>query len=129
MSLFKYFKGFLEEYILHIPHKKNLFDHHFFDLKYYVHKTSSKERFARLLNMSTEEVDQISISYYGVYFTTLINEFRCQLLIKELENPINYTLTFESVVELCGFNNIESFCHFFKQKTNSLSSNPTPWLA
>ena len=129
MSLFKHFKGFLEEYILHIPYKKNLFDHHFFDLKYYVHKTSSKERFARLLNMSTEEVDHISIGYYGVYFTTLIDEFRCQLLIKELENPINYTLTFESVVELCGFNNTESFCHFFKQKTNSLSSNPTPWLA
>jgi hypothetical protein len=129
MSLFKYFKVLFEKYIIQIPYKKNLFDHHFFDLKYYVHKSSSKESFARLLNISAEEVDQISISHYGVDFTTLIDEFRCQLLIKELENPINYTLPFESVVKLCGFNNIESFCHFIKQKTNSLSSNPNPWLA
>jgi hypothetical protein len=129
MSIFKYFKGFLENYVLHIPCKKKIFDHHFFDLKYYVHKTSSKESFARLLNISAEEVDQISISHYEVDFTTLIDECRCQLLIKELDNPINYTLPFESVVKLCGFNNIESFCHFIKPKTNSLSSNPSPWLA
>ena len=129
MALFKYLRSFFEQYILFKPCKKNLFDHHFFDLKYYVHKTSSKESFACLLNISADEVDHISITYYGVHFTTLINEYRCQLLIKELNNPINYTLSIESVVELCGFSNIESFCHFFKHKTNSLSSNPSPWLA
>ena len=116
MPVLSYLRNLVGRYFLTTPDKKNTFDHHFFDHKYYVNQTSSIENFAQLLNISTEEVDHISKSYHGVDFTILIYQYRHQFLIKEIENPINYNLSIESVIKLCGFENIESFYHSLKSK-------------
>jgi hypothetical protein len=120
MSLYTYLKGFVAEYFSTKPSKKLVFDHHFFELKYYLRTTSCIENFAHLVDLSIEEVDHISIADYGVNFATLINKYRCLFLIKELDNPINSKLSFESIVNICGFENIESFVILLKQKNNSL---------
>ena len=109
MPVLSYLRNLVGRYFLTTPDKKNTFDHHFFDLKYYVHQNSSTEKFAGLLNISSEELDQISTSYHGVDFTTLIHQYRYQLLIKELENPINSSLPIESIIKLCGFESSVSF--------------------
>jgi AraC-like DNA-binding protein len=124
MSFFTYIKGLVTDYILIKPDQKNLFDHHFFDHKYYAHQASSIENFAHLLNISTEEVDQISTNYHGVNFINLINETRCKLLVRELENPVNSNLPIESVIGLCGFEDVKSFSNFFKSKNFSINGVP-----
>ena len=116
MSALSYLRNLVRGYFLTTPDKKKAFDHHFFDLKYYVHQNSSTEKFARLLHMSSEEVDHISTSYHGVDFTTLIDQYRHEFLMKELENPINSNLPIESIIKLCGFEDIESFYHSIKSK-------------
>lgn len=116
MPVLSYIRNLIRGYFLTTPDKKNTFDHLFFELKYYAHQNSNTEKFACLLNISPEEVDQISTSYHGVDFTRLIDQYRQQLLIKELENPINSNLPIESVIKLCGFESSESFYHSIKSK-------------
>jgi hypothetical protein len=96
-----------------------MFEYYFFDHKYYLHQDSTTENFAHLLKISIEEVDHISTCYHGVKFTALIDRHRYQFLIKELENPINSNLSIESVIKLCGFENVQSFYHSIKS-TNIL---------
>lgn len=120
MSLYTYLSRLFTKQTRISPDNKNVFDHHFFDRKYYVHQTSSTENFAGLLNISTHEVDNISICYHGINFMTLVNEYRCLHFIDELENPINSKLPIESIIKLCGFENSESFYHSIKSKNLSI---------
>jgi AraC-like DNA-binding protein len=120
MSLFTFLRGLLPTQNLKTPALSKLFEYYFFDHKYYLHQHSTTENFANLLNISVEEVDYISTSYHGVNFTALIDQHRYQFLIKELDNPINSNLSIQSVIKLCGFENIQSFYHSIKSK-NSLT--------
>ena len=120
MSLFTFLRGLVPNQNLKTPALSKLFKYYFFDHKYYLHQDSTIENFANLLKISVEEVDHISTSYHGVNFTALIDQHRYQFLIKELENPINSNLSIESVIKLCGFENIQSFYHSIKSK-NSLT--------
>lgn len=116
MSLFKYLRSFVSKHSFDNAAMVKLFEYYFFDHKYYLHQDSTTENFANLLNISVEEVDHISTSYHVVNFTALIDQHRCQFLIKELENPINSNLPIESVIKLCGFENIQSFYHSITSK-------------
>ena len=119
MSLLTFLRGLVQHHRLSPPALSKLFEYYFFDHKYYLHQDSTTENFANLLNISVEEVDHISTNYHAVNFTALIDQHRYQFLIKELENPINSNLSIESVIKLCGFENIQSFYHSIKSK-NSL---------
>ena len=123
MPLFSYLKRFIAKPISINSDEKNLFNHYFFELKYFLHQTSSTENFAQLLNISTKNVNQISNDCHGVNFTRLINQCRFDYLIKELENPINSNLPIESVIKLCGFKNIESFYQFIETKKSSKTNS------
>ncbi len=114
MSLFTFLRGLVQHHSLKTPDLSKLFEYYFFDHKYYLHQDSTTENFASLLNISVEEVDHISTSFHGVNFTSLIDQQRYQFLIKELENPINSNLSIESVIKLCGFENIQTFYHSIK---------------
>jgi len=116
MSLFTFLRGLVQHHSFKTPTPSKLFEYYFFDHKYYLHQDSTTENFANLLKISVEEVDHISTSYHGVNFTALIDLHRYQFLIKELENPINANLSIESVIKLCGFENIQSFYHSIKSK-------------
>jgi AraC-like DNA-binding protein len=119
MSLFTYLRSLVSKHSLDNAAIIKRFEYYFFDHKYYLHQDSTTENFASLLNISVEDVDHISTSYHGVNFTALIDLHRYRFLIKELENPINSNLSIESVIKLCGFENVQSFYHSIKS-TNIL---------
>lgn len=116
MSLFNSFKDFFFKYRLNDPTSKIVFDHYFFDFKYYLQKNASSEDFAPILNIDSSSLDKISVAYYGHSFITLINENRYHHFMKELENPYNENLTIESLIKLSGFDNNESFVTYVKEK-------------
>ncbi len=95
---------------------KNVFDHYFFDSKYYLQPTASSEDFAPVLNIEGEILDKISMSYYGLSFIELINEYRYQHFLQELKHPFNENLTIDSLIKLSGFDNNESFVKYAKEK-------------
>jgi len=116
MSLIHFFKGYFSKYGLNNPTNKSVFDHYFFDHNYYLQKNASKEDFAPLLNIDTQYLDKISVTYYGHPFNILINEFRYNHFVKELIHPINENLTLDSLIKLSGFDNNESFMNYVKEK-------------
>ncbi len=119
MSFSNFFNNLLLKYRSTDPNNKIVFDHYFFDLKYYLHQDSSGEEFSILLNISIEKLDQITHQNYGCSFHTLLNECRYRHLIDELESPINSNLTIESIIKLSGFNGNENFVDFIKLKQDS----------
>jgi AraC-like DNA-binding protein len=129
MFLLKYIKEFILKYRAKDATSKNVFDHYFFDLKYYLHQETSSEDFSLLLNISIEKLDQIAIQYYGNNFQSLLNECRYRHLMEELESPINSNISIESIIKLSGFTRNEHFDHFLKTKQgdaiviNGLSEN------
>lgn len=102
---------------------KNVFDHYFFDLKYYLQKDASIEYFSQLLKVRVEKVDEISKFYYMQPFQVLINENRYMNFIKEVDNPINANLSVESIIHLCGFDSRENFVEFVKEKRRANQSS------
>jgi hypothetical protein len=116
MSLLVFFKSVISKFRKSDANDKIVFDHYFFDLKYYLHQETSSEEFSLLLNISIEKLDQISVCYYGTSFQSLLNECRYRHLMEELESPINSKLSIESVIKLCGFTGNENFADFLKTK-------------
>ena len=124
MSLIIFCKNFLVKYFLKDAINKKVFDHYFFDLKYYLQKDACLEDFSSLLNISAHQLDKISKVNYNCFFETLLNEHRYNHLFDELESPINSNLTIESILKLSGFENNNKFKEFVQSKKhNSVLDN------
>lgn len=129
MSFFNFLKEFVLKFRQNDSTSKNVFDHYFFDLKFYLHQDTYRQEFSILLNISDEKLDQISIYYYGSPFQSLLNECRYRHLIEEIESPINSNISIESIIKLSGFSGYDNFVEFIKKKEeaaffyNELSSN------
>ena len=122
MSLFYFLKDFISKYRLNDPTSKSVFDHHFFDLKYYLHKDASIKDLSNLLNISIQTLDQITTENYAFSCELLINKYRYKHLIAELESPLNSSLTIESIIKLSGFENNIKFSDFVKSKESTALS-------
>lgn len=122
MSVLNFFKDFYVKYRQNDPTSKTVFDHYFFDSKYYLQPTASSEDFAPVLNIEGEILDKISMSYYGLSFIELINEYRYQHFMQELKRPYNENLTIDSLIKLSGFDNNESFVKYAKEKQQNPST-------
>ena len=116
MSVLNFFKDFYVKYRQNDPTSKTVFDHYFFDSKYYLQPTASSEDFAPVLNIEAERLDKISMCYYGLSFIELVNEYRYQHFMQEMKHPFNENLTIESLIKLSGFDNNESFVTYVKEK-------------
>jgi len=116
MSLFNFFMGLIGKQSSDSTPIKNVFDHYFFDLKYYLQKDASIKYFSHLLKVNDEKVDEISTVYYTVPFQLLVNEYRYMHFMEEIENPINADLSIESIINLCGFNSNDNFVDYVKEK-------------
>ena len=116
MSIFYFLKDCISKYRLNDPTSKTVFDHYFFDSKYYLQKNASTEDFAPILNIDTHSLDKMAVAYYGLSFIELVNEYRYQHFIQELNHPFNDNLTIESLIKLSGFDNNESFVTYVKEK-------------
>ena len=123
MSLFNFFKNLFVKDHFDDNTSKKLFDHYFFDLKYYLHQDASVGNFAHLLNITTDRVSQISTTYYHYSFQVLVNEYRCEHLMLELEHPMNAGLSMESIVKLSGFESIEKYSEYLKGNMNQIKSS------
>ena len=119
MPLFNLFKDFIIKYRLKSCTSKNVFDHCFFDLKYYLHNDASIEDLSSLLNISTQKLDQISIENYACSCELLINEYRYRHLIGELESPLNSSLTIDSILKLSGYKSNQKFVDYVESKEAS----------
>jgi hypothetical protein len=116
MLLIHFFKDFLLKFRQNDATSKNVFDHYFFDLKYYLHKDASIEDFSTLLNIYPEQLDQISRTFYNSSFEILLNEHRYIHFINELESPVNSNLSFESIIKLCGYEDNSKFVEYVNKK-------------
>jgi hypothetical protein len=121
MSLTNFFKNFLVKYFLKDAINKKVFDHYFFDSKYYLQKDACLEDFSTLLNISAHQLDKISKVNYDCLFETLLNEHRYKHFLNELESPINSNLTIESIFKLSGFEDNGKFKEFLQSKNHSAS--------
>lgn len=119
MSLTHFFKDFFLKFRQNEPTSKNVFDHYFFDSKYYLHPSASIEDFSSLLNISSDELDCISKVYYNCTFKTLLNEYRYLYFLDELKNPINSNLPMDSIIKLSGYDDKNNFLEVVKNKSNS----------
>ena len=119
MSLTHFFKDFFLKFRQNEPTSKNIFDHYFFDSKYYLHPSASIEDFSSLLNISSDELDCISKVYYNCLFKTLLNEYRYLYFLDELKNPINSNLPMDSIIKLSGYDDKNNFLEVVKNKSNS----------
>jgi AraC-like DNA-binding protein len=120
MSVFDFFKDVILKYRQNEPSCKTVFEHYFFDLKYYLHPTASIQDFSKLLNISPNQLNHISKVNYDCLFETLLNEHRYKHFLNELESPINSNLTIESIFKLSGFEDNDKFIDFVKSKNNSV---------
>ncbi len=118
MSLFNFFLGLIGKQSSDSAPIKNIFDHYFFDLKYYLQKDASIKYFSHLLKVSAEKVDEISTVYYKLSFQLLVNEYRYKHFVEEIENPFNANLSIESIIHLCGFDSNDNFVEYVKEKRN-----------
>jgi hypothetical protein len=116
MSLLSFFNGFIANYRFNYDTLKKLSDHYFFDLKYYLKQDASIEGFSHLLNISTEQLDQISKAHYSNSLDLLLNEYRYGHFLNEIQSPINDNLSLESIFKLCGFENNEKYIEYVQQK-------------
>jgi hypothetical protein len=109
MSVFIFFKNLFVKYLFKDISSKKVFDHYFFDLKYYLHQDASIENFAFLLNMTSNKVVRITSTYYHCSFQVLLNEHRCNQVLLELNNPVNAGLSMDSMIKLSGFESSEQY--------------------
>jgi hypothetical protein len=122
MSLFNFFKNQFTKHRLDEANIESVFDHYFFDLKYYTHKDASIEDLSHLLNISIQKLDQISIEKYACSFDMLLNENRYKHLINELESPLNSSLTIDSILKLSGYTSNQKFVDYVETKEASALS-------
>jgi hypothetical protein len=115
MSLLFYVKNIISKFRSSEAHDKNVFDHYFFDLKYYLNKDASVEHFADLLNSKPEKLDQIANTYYSNAFHLLINEYRYKHFLSEFESPLSTNLSIDSVIKFSGFESNENFVKYVKE--------------
>jgi hypothetical protein len=116
MSLANFFVGLIGKHRKTNAPLKNVFDHYFFDLKYYLHKDASIQDFALLLNVSSEKLNKIAEVNYNLSFPTLINEYRYRHFMGELENPVNANLSIDSIIKFCGYTANDKFVEFVKER-------------
>ena len=116
MSIFYFLKDFISKFRAIDASTKDIFDHYFFDLKYYLHKDASVEHFAHLLNSNPEKINQISFDNYACSCDLLISEYRYKQFLEELESPLNSSLTLESLLKISGFENNEQFVDYVESK-------------
>ena len=116
MSLFNFFKDFFTKHRNSNSDFKIVFDHYFFDSKYYLQPNASIEDLSSLLNISPDQLDYISKVNYNCLFEILLNEHRYIYFLEELSNPINSDLTMDSIIKLCGFQDNEKFVQYYTQK-------------
>jgi YesN/AraC family two-component response regulator len=121
MSLIHFFKELFSKYRNSDPDYKTVFDHYFFDSKYYLQPNASIENFSILLNVSPDQLDHISKVNYNCLFETLLNEHRYTHFLDELNNPINSKLSLDSIIKLCGYDNNDQFLEVVKKNTNKSS--------
>ena len=122
-SIFKLFKSFFKLFDQKSNGLKDIFDYHFFDQKYFLQPSASETDFANRLNISLENLNQISKTFYYSPFSDLIEEHRYLHFMKEFENPINADLPFESIIKLSGFDNNDSFLQFVHEKRKKYINN------
>ena len=115
MSLIIYLKDIISKFRSSDTHDKNVFDHYFFDLKYYLNKDASVEHFADLLNSNPEKLDRIAQTYYSNAFHLLINEYRYKHFLSEFESPFNTNLSIDSIIKFSGFESNENFVEYVKE--------------
>jgi AraC-like DNA-binding protein len=120
MFVLNFFKDFFLKFRQKEPTSKNVFDHYFFDSKYYLLPNASIEDFASLLNISPDQLDCISKVYYNCLFKTLLNEYRYLYFLDELKNPINSNLTMDSIIKLSGYDDKDIFLEVVKKNSNKL---------
>jgi len=82
---------------------KNVFDHYFFDLKYYLHEDASIEYFSHLLKVRVEKVGEFSKFYYTLSIHLLVTEQKQKNFIEGNDNSIKASLSVESIFQLNGF--------------------------
>lgn len=120
-SLLNIFKSLISPFDQKSKGMKDIFDHHFFEQKYFLQPSASEHDFADRLNISLENLNQISKTFYFRPFSYLIEEHRYQHFMKEFENPLNADLPFESIIKLSGFENNDSFIQFVHEKRNKVN--------
>ena len=121
MSLIIYLKVIISKFRSSDAHDKNVFDHYFFDLKYYLNKDASVEHFADLLNSKPEKLDRIANAYYSNAFHLLINEYRYKHFLSEFESPFSANLSIDSIIKLSGFESNENFVAYVKEKQEKIN--------
>jgi AraC-like DNA-binding protein len=120
MSLVNFFVGLIGKHRKTNAPLKNVFDHYFFDLKYYLHKDASIQDFALLLDVSSEKLNKIAEVNYNLSFPSLINEYRYRHCIVEFENPLNENLPIDSIIKLCGYTTNDKFVEFVKERHKNI---------
>lgn len=121
MSLSFYIKKFFIQHFLNEESRyKYLFDHHFFVNQYYLHKSASLENMAKILNISTGEVNKITKKHYELSFETLCNNYKMQHFWNEFNNPLNAELPVDSIIKSAGFDsNVDFSASILKHKEES----------
>jgi hypothetical protein len=116
MSPFIFFKNLFTKHRLNDATAEDVFNHYFFDLKYYINKDATNEDLSHLLNISIQKLDQISMEKYDCSFDMLLNEYRYKHLINELESPLNSGLTIDSILKLSGYTSNQKFVDYLESK-------------
>lgn len=110
MSFTFYIKHFLfRNFLKKETRDKYLFEHHFFVNQYFLHKSVSIDNMAKILNINTDQVNQIALSNYGMDFDMLCSKYKFQHFWSEFTNPLNAELTVESIIKSAGFNSNDDF--------------------
>lgn len=86
-----------------------LFDHHFFKCKYFLHKSASETHMANILNISIEELNNITINHYSMRFNDLCEKHKFEHFWDEVTNPLNADLPVHSIIESSGFSSNSAF--------------------
>ena len=83
--------------------EKALFDHHFFECKYYLHKSASEEHMVNILNISIHQLNEITLNHYKMNFNELCEKYKFEHFWSEVTNPLNGDLPVHSIIESSGF--------------------------
>lgn len=123
MQLFGKILYFFKKLYPNTDNTINVFNHYFFDLKYYLKPLVSDHDFAQLMNITVEKLNSISIHCHSLSFEMLLNETRYKHILEELQNPINADLPIKSIVYTCGFEDNINFLSFMNKKNSNVFKN------
>lgn len=88
---------------------KALFDHHFFECKYFLHKSASEEHMVNILNINKQQLNEITLNHYYMNFNDLCEKYKFEHFWSEVANPLNADLPVHSIIESSGFASNEDF--------------------